>query len=167
MTELEAMLQKLAHHRGAGPTWNVGTWVGPRPDVPPDQTANAIVATLGAAIGQVPRGDAKDYYRLSRDEAAAMLVRIATQSLAYGGFPQPPDPASCAQVKQRLSILADDATFLCNGDWHMPQTPRTDGEWTVVGSWLTMAVLGDATFEAAVIGFDADTAFIFWADEDD
>jgi len=72
--------------------------------------------------------------------------------LAYGRGP--PQKWSLEEAKRALDLLAEDATFLSNGEW---KEGASNG-WTPLTS---------ATFDCGVIGFDDEHAFIFWVEEED
>ncbi|WP_169798305.1 hypothetical protein [Sphingomonas soli] len=88
---------------------------------------------------------------VSLSDAAYVLAVAATTSLAHHSAPK---PHAVSEAKQALAELRDRPVWLANG-W-MPGQTNT---W-----WMPLT---GATFDCGIIGWDAQNAFIFWAEEVD
>jgi hypothetical protein len=85
-------------------------------------------------------------------EAAHVLAVAATTRLAYGI--SSPRPSAVRDASEALQDLGNEAVFMSNGKWSMSESPS----WTP----LTSAII-----DCGVIGYDAESAFIFWVEEED
>lgn len=93
---------------------------------------------------------------MDRSEAAKLLAWLAKESLAYGSA-KAPNADKINVVLEAFADLAPDAAFWTNGNW-------AEGLGSGGTQWTP---LSDATFDTGVIGFDTQTAFIFWVEEED
>lgn len=146
MSDLERFLKRLS--RRAGARW----WVGPLPNVRAGQIVEAIAEQLA-----YPSGDFDPFLNggmlgLTRSEAAYVIALAGTRSLAYGN--KPPSVGVVRQAKQAFDVLSDDAAFFSNGHWGQ-------------GKHNSWSPLSSATFDCGVIGYDGETGFIFWVEEED
>lgn len=145
MLALESLLRTFARRSHA--RW----WVGGRPEGRERQLARVIAQQVGLPTSADDPFTVGQMVALKRNAAAHVLAVAGTTSLAYGGFA--PSAGFVRDAKEALTDFADDATFLSNGRWA--------GD---AFSWIPMT---SAPFDCGVIGFDSESAFIFWVEEED
>lgn len=118
--------------------------------------ARAIALMVGLPSSEEDWFDKYELVRIDRAKAAHVLAFVATTSLAYGTN-GPPRESYRKITAAALGDLGPEATFLTNtADWG-------------TGSSVTFRApqLSKATFEAGLVGYDAQNAFIFWVEEED
>jgi hypothetical protein len=118
--------------------------------------AQAVASMLDLPSSGEFRFEKHEFLRIDRARAAYLLAFIATTSLAYGSD-GPPRESYRKLAVEALADLAAEAIFLTNtADWGL-------------GSSITFRQpsLSSATFEAGLIGYDRENAFIFWIEEED
>lgn len=160
MQRLTALLQRFAKPR-RGPTARY--WIGATPQVHRKLIPYVIAAELGYETPETsrraqdelmkPRGALK---LIDRKAAALTLAFAAADPIAYSGR-TPPRAGIAELASEAFQDLQPDAEFYSNGDW--PNYWRS--------SAFGFSGISDATFDAGVIGFDNETAFIFWMEDED
>lgn len=145
MEALETLLGHYGKRRAA--RW----WIGARPEGRERQLPRLIAAKVGYPTGARDPFAGPGLVRLSLEQAAHVLAVAATTSLAYGSATPKVRPKQ--EMAEALRGLEGSASFFGNGLWQ-----GGGSGWTPLSS---------ATFDCGVIGYDADTAFIFWVEEED
>jgi hypothetical protein len=148
MTEFQRFIQKIAEQSGGT------SWCGDAPSVRQEQIAAEIASKLGYPTSDFPIGEI--LLEVSLEEAARVMAYIANGSLAYG-WRQPGRPSVIKDAIAALREMKPGARFFTNGDWGDPRIESPKG-WTP---------LSKATFDAGVLGFDGETAFIVWTEDED
>lgn len=167
LSRLTSMLERLAAKSG-GPG---RSWVGPKP------SGDSVIAMIAAKVGLDAHGREADFHQLSVNDAPIWLTLFATQSLLHGEQPIPEGIQE--EISERLRTFGSGARFFSKGVW---QQTRRLNHYELVGSesdWdrrrhrllfqrnsdplAPIEVLADG----GLIGFDDDTAFVFWIEEDD
>lgn len=148
MERLAALLKRFGRRPGSR------AWSGPRPPLKDRPAAAAIAAQVGyptAASDPLVNGQ---MIPVDRAKAASILAYVASRSLAYEPFRTASEGVRMS-VLDALADLSPTARFFTNGDWGAG-SPST-----------TWQPLSTATFDAGVLGFDDDNAFIYWREEED
>lgn len=144
-----AMLVEIARgRRGYGA---VRTWFGQMPYAFEGIEPNAVARMAG----YVAEGSAS-FTELSGQEAREALAFLAADSLVM------PSGATALETTiecfaKGIERLGPQARFFSNGRWH---------EYTRSSSFGWHGI-SDATFDAGVIGFNGEVAFIAWVEEED
>lgn len=144
-----AMLVEIARgRRGYGA---LRTWFGQMPYASEGDEPNAVARMAGyIAEGSAP------FTELSGDEARETLAFLAADSLVMpSGAAAPQTAVDC--FAKGIERLGSQARFFSNGRWH---------EYTRSSSFGWHGI-SDATFDAGVIGFNGEVAFIAWVEEED
>jgi hypothetical protein len=150
MEHLAAFLKRF----GRRPTSR--TWLGARPAGRDGAVAQIVASMLGLPSSGEFRFEKHEFLRIDRARAAYLLAYIATTSLAYGS--NGPSRVSYRKLAaEALADLAPDAIFLTNtADWGLGRSIS-----------FRQPSLSSARFEAGLIGFDSENAFMFWVEEED
>lgn len=147
MLELEACLERYGQDRHAR------YWLGQRPAVRTKVLPRAIASMVGYPTSGSAWIDEPRFVQIERPAAAQVLAWVATESQAYGRWT--PRESYRQEAMSALSGFGDNAVFLTNV-----------AEWTP-GARAFSAQLSNATFDAGLIAYDSDNAFIFWAEDED
>ena len=146
MEELERLFRNFARdHRFR---W----WIGDRPPCGDAEVVAAIAIQIGLPESRCDPEVLSRLRPLSFADAAWVLARAGTTSLAY----DQDGPAAwiVRQCEKGLAALDRNETFLTNGSW----ADQKDLQWNP---------LTDATFDCGVIGWNKQNAFVFWVEEED
>ena len=126
-------------------------WVGARPVVRDVQVAKAIARQVGLPKSADDPFANSGMILLDWAGAVHVLAVAGTTSLAQDRWS--PSAGAVTDAKATLSNLNGNATFISNGRWNVEEP-----WWSPITS---------ATFDCGVIGFDDQSAFIFWVEEED
>ena len=127
-------------------------WIGDTPTCQETETVAAIASRIGFPTSKHDPEVLDRLCPLSCKEAASVLARAGTTSLAFDrGRPAAPAVQRC---KRALAPLNQDPSFYTNGSWEDD-----------AGLWWNP--LTSATFDCGVIGWDKQTAFVFCVEEED
>lgn len=146
MEELARLFADLSRERVA--RW----WIGDRPSGPEGEIVDAIAMQAGLPTAKEDPKVLKRLCPLEFDDAAFVLARAGTTSLAYDR--NAPSVDAVRRCKAALASLSQRPTFLTNGSW----SDETDLSWNSLTA---------ATFDCGVIGWDEKNAFVFWVEEED
>ena len=166
---LSVLLQSLAEHKGRG----ARSWVGPVPAHAP-----SLLATVAANIELDARGRESEFVGLTTDDAAIWLTLFATQSLLHGGDRIPDGLPE--KIASSLARLGPQARIFSKGQWQYSRhgdtylPVRADNAWKRSRHHVHFSPVGDPLppigpllTDGCIIGFDSETAFIFWVEDDD
>lgn len=148
VTELQLFIKKVAKLSGGT------SWYGDVPSVRQGQIAAEVASKLGYPTSDFPIGEILQ--EVSLEEAAKVMAYIANGSLAYASR-QSGRPSVITSAIAALHEMKTGARFFTNGDWGNPRFENSKG-WTP---------LSTATFDAGVLGFDSEMAFIVWTEDED
>lgn len=127
-------------------------WLGPKPDVRDGQMVSAILSKIGYPTTQYSF-DVDLLTKTSWSDAARALGFAATRSLVWDLRLTLADN-SIQEALAALKSLDGTAQFFRNGNWG------------AVGMCWSYPV-SSATFDAGLLGYDKQNAFIFWVEEED
>jgi hypothetical protein len=153
---------------------SVKTWIGPTPSA----SANTL-SSLFANVGLESAVDRHSLSELVFDDACLYLSLYLTQSLNHGGSTFP-NAELIHDVRQSIGLLGSNATYLSMGIWQFTrrgkryETLTRDSQFIARRHMLHFAGHSLPYFfndkyatNGGVLGFDEETAFIFWREEDD
>lgn len=146
MQTLETLFKTLARRT------NARFWVGKRPDVRKGQLLRAIAMHVGYPTSSIDPLSNEGMVSLDWRQAAHVLAVSGATSLVHGNCSPP--SGRVKDAARALKDLAGDAVFVSNGLWES----GGPSQWSPLTS---------ATFDCGLMGYDAENAFIFWAEEED
>jgi len=132
---------------------------------------------IAANVGLDAHGREADFHPVSANDAPIWLTLFATQSLLHG---ERPIPAGIQEeISERLRTLGSEAQFFSKGVWQQTRRLKQYEPVSSESGWdrrrLRLLFQGnsaplppiDVLEDGGLVGFDDDTAFIFWIEEDD
>lgn len=147
------------------------SWVGPKP------VGGSLIPLLTAQVGLDAHGREADFIPLSQNDAPIWLMLFATQSLLHGN--QTIALGIQEELSECLRFLGPEARFFSKGVWQQTRRHKHYEPVSFESGWdrrrhrLVFQRSGDplapidVLTDGGLVGFDNDTAFIFWVEEDD
>lgn len=169
MTSLQRLLDRITERPVGG---FARAWIGPTPS-----DHSSIIAAIVSEIGLNAHGAEGDFTPLSSAQAAVSLALFATQPLLHDTCPIPPGLKE--EIYASISTLGPDATFLGKGRWEIERGKNRydsvldDVDWDRQLHRLLFQPDTDplppidVLVDGGVIGFNSETAFVYWVEEDD
>ena len=167
-SQFRSMLERLARRSIGG---FARSWVGPKP------TGISVISMIAAKVGLDAHGREADFHQLSVEDAAIWLTLFATQSLLHGEQPIPAHVQE--EVSECLRTFGSEARFFSKGVWQQTRRLKhyelvsSESGWDrrrhrllFQGNSAPLPPI-EVLEDGGLIGFDDDTAFIFWTEEDD
>ena len=136
-----------------------------------------MIALIVAYVGLDAHGREADFHSLPAKDAPIWLTLFATQSLLHGAQPIPTGIQE--EISERMRALGSEARFFSKGFWqqtrrlkHYEPVSSESGwdrrrfQWLFQGSSDPLPPI-EVLEDGGLVGFNDDTAFVFWIEEDD
>ena len=109
------------------------------------------------------RGLGEDWREVSRKVAAAVLVALLREDMAYS-LRRLEDPQVRAAIDDFLGAFSLSARFFTNGNWEVGWTRSKHGSCSFAPKWTPAT---DATFDGGIIAIDTNSSGILWLEDED